>query len=108
MADWTRNHTAHDLETMLQGRGVPASVVQNSDDLAHDPQLRHRGHFVELSHPTLGTTTVEGSRFKLSRTPARIERAGPCLGHDNHYVLETLLGYGPARIAALEAQDVLQ
>jgi crotonobetainyl-CoA:carnitine CoA-transferase CaiB-like acyl-CoA transferase len=36
--------------------------------------------------------TVEGSRFKLSRTPARVERAGPTLGRDNQYVLETILG----------------
>jgi benzylsuccinate CoA-transferase BbsF subunit len=53
------------------------------------------------------TTTVEGSRFKLSRTPACIERAGPTLGRDNRYVLETILGYHPERIAEIEALGVL-
>jgi crotonobetainyl-CoA:carnitine CoA-transferase CaiB-like acyl-CoA transferase len=105
---WTRKREAHETEALLQAHGIPASAAQNSYDLYSDPQLRHRGHFVDIAHPLHGTTTVEGSRFKLSRTPARIERAAPTLGGDNRYVLETILGYNPARIAELEAQGVLQ
>jgi benzylsuccinate CoA-transferase BbsF subunit len=104
---WTRDRDAHEIEARLQARGVPASAVQTMYDLYRDPQLAYRGHFVELEHPLHGTTTVEGSRFKLSRTPARIERAGPTLGRDNRYVLETILGYRPERIAELEALGVL-
>jgi benzylsuccinate CoA-transferase BbsF subunit len=107
IAAWTRDRDAHEIETRLQARGVPANAVQTMYDLYRDPQLAHRGHFVELEHPMHGTTTVEGSRFKLSRTPARIERAGPTLGRDNRYVLETILGYRPERIAEIEAMGVL-
>jgi crotonobetainyl-CoA:carnitine CoA-transferase CaiB-like acyl-CoA transferase len=107
VAAWTRNRDAHEIETRLQARGVPASAVQTMYDLYRDPQLAHRGHFVELEHPMHGTTTVEGSRFQLSRTPACIERAGPTLGRDNRYVLETILDYSPAHIAELEALGVL-
>jgi benzylsuccinate CoA-transferase BbsF subunit len=71
-----------------------------------DPQLLHRGHFVEVPHEIHGTTVVEGSRFKLSRTPARIERPGPTFGRDTQYVLETILGYGPERIVELAAAGV--
>jgi benzylsuccinate CoA-transferase BbsF subunit len=108
LAAWTQAHDAHVAEAALQARGVPASAVQNSAALYNDPQLVQRGHFVQLPHPHCGTTTIEGSRFRLSRTPARIERAGPTLGQDNHYVLETILGYSPERIAALMAAGVLQ
>lgn len=104
---WTRQRDAHEIETLLQARGIPASAVQTMYDLYDDPQLAHRGHFVALDHPMHGTTTVEGSRFTLSRTPARIERAGPTLGRDNRYVLESILGYSPERTAELEAQRVL-
>lgn len=104
---WARERDAHEIETLLQARGIPASAVQTMYDLYDDPQLAHRGHFVVLDHPMHGTTTVEGSRFTLSRTPARIERAAPTLGRDNRYVLETILGYSPERIAELEAQHVL-
>ena len=108
VASWTREHGAQEVEAMLQARGVPASAVQNSQALYSDPQLTHRGHFVELPDALHGTTTVEGARFRLSRTPARVERAGPTLGRDNQYVLERILGYNPERIAALEAAGILR
>jgi crotonobetainyl-CoA:carnitine CoA-transferase CaiB-like acyl-CoA transferase len=108
VAAWTQEHSAQEAEAMLQARGVPASAVQNSQELYSDPQLSHRGHFVKLPDPLHGTTTVEGSRFRLSRTPARVECAGPTLGRDNQYVLETILGYSPERIAALMAAGILR
>ena len=45
---WTQAHSAQEAEAMLQARGVPASAVHNSQELYNDPQLTHRGHFVEL------------------------------------------------------------
>jgi len=108
VAAWTQAHSAQEAEAMLQARGIPASAVQNSQELYSDPQLTHRGHFVELPEPLHGTTTVEGSRFRLSRTPARVERAGPTLGRDNQYILETILGYSPKHIAALTAAGILR
>src|SRR5262249_30449564 len=105
---WTQEHDAHVAEATLQARGIPASAVQNSQELYSDLQLLHRGHVVQLPHPLHGTTTIEGARFRLSRTPARIERAAPMLGQDNLGVLETILGYSPERIAALTAADVLR
>jgi crotonobetainyl-CoA:carnitine CoA-transferase CaiB-like acyl-CoA transferase len=107
VAAWSRQRDAHDAERALQARGVPASAVQNSRDLLADPQLAERGHFVRLTHPTRGSTTVEGSRFRLSRTPARMPSAAPTLGGDTQYVLRTLLGYTEERIAELGAASVL-
>ena len=46
---------------------------------------------------------MEGSRFALSRTPARVERAGPTLGEHNGYVLAELLGYDEDRMAEIVA-----
>src|SRR3990170_1474318 len=101
MIEWTQQREASEAEAALQARGVPAHAVQNSTEAVRNPQLLHRGHFVQLDHEVHGTTTVEGSRFKLSRTPARIERSATTFGRDNQYVLETILGYGPERIAEL-------
>ena len=108
LAEWTKGREAEEAEATLQARAVPASVVQNSGEMYADPQLAHRGHFVEVEHPTHGTITVEGSHFRLSRTPARFERAAPTLGQDNQYVLETLLGYSTERIGELVAEGVLE
>jgi crotonobetainyl-CoA:carnitine CoA-transferase CaiB-like acyl-CoA transferase len=108
VAAWTTSREAPVAEVVLQMRGVPASALQNSRELCDDPQLAHRGHLVRLAHPILGTTIVEGSRFRLSRTPAKIDCAAPTLGGDNHYVLETILGYSEERIAELVIEGALE
>jgi crotonobetainyl-CoA:carnitine CoA-transferase CaiB-like acyl-CoA transferase len=105
--EWTRRLEAHEIEHRLQARGVPAHVVQNPHDMFEDTQLRYRNHFVEVPHPELGTMWVENSRFALSKTPARVERAAPMLGEHNQYVLEHILGYGEDRIAELVAAGAL-
>ncbi len=107
-SEWTRARTMQDAEAAMQAAGVPASAVQNSVELYADPQLQHRGHFVSVPHEIHGTTIIEGSRARLSRTPARVERSGPTFGRDNFYVLETILGYDAERIAELAAAGVLE
>jgi benzylsuccinate CoA-transferase BbsF subunit len=104
---WTATLDEGEIEATLQARDVPAHVVQNSPECARDPQLLHRGHFVELDHEAIGRTVVEGSRFTLSRTPARIERAAPTFGQDNMHVLTELLGYDGEQVAEVAAAEVL-
>ena len=101
ISQWTRTLEAHEVERRLQARGIPAHMVQDANDLYEDQQLHHRKHFVEVPHSELGKTWVENSRFILSRTPARVERAAPMLGEHNQYVLEQILGYDQERIAEL-------
>jgi crotonobetainyl-CoA:carnitine CoA-transferase CaiB-like acyl-CoA transferase len=105
---WTRERDMYAAEEALQAAGVAASAVQNGNELWADKQLWHRGHFVELEHELHTKTWVEGSRFRLSRTPARIERTAPMLGRDNFYVMEQILGYDTDRIADIAASGVLR
>jgi benzylsuccinate CoA-transferase BbsF subunit len=105
--EWTSTLDAHEVERRLQAPGVPAHVVQDAADLYRDPQLHYRNHFVEVRHAELGKTWVENSRFSLSRTPARVERAAPMIGEHNQYVLEQILGYNEDRIAELVAAGAL-
>lgn len=104
---WTRERTPREAAGALQQAGVPASAVQDSDAVFHDAQLRHRGHFVQVSHPQ-GTSWIEGSRLLLSRTPARMDTAAPTLGRDNQYVLAEILGYDEDRITRLIVAGVLE
>jgi len=108
IAAWTRAREASETETDLQLRGVPAHVVASSADLCADPQLVHRDHFVRLPHPTHESTLVEGSRFKLSRTPAKVEGPAPTYGCDNQYVLETILGYDEDHVTDLVIAGALE
>ena len=44
----------------------------------------------------------------MSRTPAVLNRGGPCLGEDNFEVLNELLGYSVEQIADLAVAEVLE
>ena len=104
---WTRARSAEDGEADLQDRGVPAHVTLTTPDLFADPQLQQRGHFIEVEHEIYGTSTVESTRLRLSRTPARSPTQAVSFGRDNRRVLETILGYSPEQIAGLAEQGIL-
>ncbi|WP_235735550.1 CaiB/BaiF CoA transferase family protein [Nocardioides alcanivorans] len=108
IAAWTAERSASEVEEALQRLGVPAHAAVTSDDYPHEPQLAHRGHLVELPHPTHGRTFVEGPRYRLSETPGTPRRAAPALGQDNETVLRDLLGYDEARIDALREGGILR
>ena len=108
LSAWTKDKDSFQLEQQLQDRRVPATAVRSMGEMYSDPQLQHRGHFIPLTHPKYETTTVEGSRFRLSRTPANITGSASTIGRDNQYVLETLLGYSEEQITELVAAGVLE
>ena len=107
VGEWTRQHTAGEVMSLLQGEGVAAGVVQDARDLASDPQLRGRGFFVELDHPELGKTISDASPVRLADTPARYLRAAPILGQDNSYVYGRLLGISADEIAGLKKRGII-
>ncbi|MEE9279102.1 MAG: CoA transferase [Myxococcota bacterium] len=107
LAEWTRARSALEVEEQLQAAGVPAHAVVHAGIAAEDPQLRSRGHFLEALHSEHGPVLVESTRWRLSRTPARVERASPTLGQDSEFVLKELVGYSDERIAALRAAGAL-
>jgi crotonobetainyl-CoA:carnitine CoA-transferase CaiB-like acyl-CoA transferase len=107
VAGWTSTRDRYQAEAVLQAAGVPASAVQNSRELNEDPQLAHRGHFVQLEHPIHGATYAEATPIKLSRTPGGIERAAPLVNADAHRVLHDFLGYSDEQISELTADGAL-
>jgi crotonobetainyl-CoA:carnitine CoA-transferase CaiB-like acyl-CoA transferase len=108
ISEWTRGLTAHAAEAILQKLGILASAVQDSNDICHDPQLAARAYLCEIEHPACGKMVVEGSRFRLSRTPAGSPRPAPTVGGDNLYILESILGYDQERISELAVAGVLE
>jgi crotonobetainyl-CoA:carnitine CoA-transferase CaiB-like acyl-CoA transferase len=95
------------LATDLRQAGVPAYVVLRATDLSGDPQLRHRGHFVELDHPRMGPTLYDGSVTHFSRTPHHPTHAGPTIGQHTEAVLRELLGFDDDQIGELAATGAL-
>ncbi|MFN0090116.1 MAG: CaiB/BaiF CoA transferase family protein [Acidimicrobiales bacterium] len=108
VAAWTTPQDPLALQERLQARGVPAHQVQNTAECLADPQLAARGHFVTLEHSVHGSTTVEGVRVRLSRTPGEVRTPGPLLGQHTFEVLTDLLGYDEDRVGDLYAAELLE
>jgi benzylsuccinate CoA-transferase BbsF subunit len=105
----TSGADAFELMRALQSHGVPAGVLQDGRDLlTADPQLEHRGHWVRLEHPLMGTTVYNGPPYRFSGYSAQPTRHAPLLGEHTEDVLSDLLGMSASEIAALKAAEVLK
>ena len=105
--EWTKEHSADEVMSSLQEKGIAAGVVQDAADLSQDAQLKARGFFINVDHPVSGKTSCDGSPIKLSETPACFQRAAPLLGQDNEYVFCQLLGMTKSEADQYTAEGIL-
>lgn len=108
LSKWTVNYDAEELMSKLQAAGVPAGSVENGEDIHQDPQLAHRHYLWELDHPEIGKHSYEAPPFIFSKTPAELNKAGPCLGEDTEYVCTEILGIPDDRFIELMTQGVFE
>ena len=107
---WTTTQNKFDLMHLLQKAGVAAAPSYSSMDLSEDPHLKERSVWQPLPFPGRPEETVTVIKWpwqRLSRSKIEIERGGPLLGEDNHYVYGELLGLSAEEIARLEEADVI-
>ncbi len=104
---WTRKRTPHQVIRILQSFGVPAGVVQNSEDLFFDLQLRIRGHMEELEAGPQKKLTFDGPPLHLSTGQKASTDRAPNLGEHNSYVYQQLLGLNPEEIERLIQNQVI-
>lgn len=105
--EWTTQHAAEEVMTLLQQAGVPAGVVANAEDMDRDPQLRARGYWAQVKTPEGEDVVLDGPPIQLSATPGYLAAPGPLLGEHTESVLHQLLGYSAAEIATLKAERVV-
>jgi crotonobetainyl-CoA:carnitine CoA-transferase CaiB-like acyl-CoA transferase len=106
IAEWTRDHTPHQVMLTLQKAGVPAGAVQHGEALFQDPHLRERGFLILVDDPETGPVEYPGTFVRLSETPGRVERCH-ALGEDNLAVIGGLLNMSEEEIRGLEQSGVL-
>ena len=93
---------------LLQKEGVPAGVVRDTQELMDkDPQIQHRQFYTPMDHPEGGPIRYSGLAFRFSEARWRVEKNAPCLGQDNDYVFEDVLGLSSAEIAQLKEEGVI-
>jgi crotonobetainyl-CoA:carnitine CoA-transferase CaiB-like acyl-CoA transferase len=97
-ADW--------LEQLNQ-RGIPCGPINNVDQVFADPQVRHRGMKIDLSHPVAGRVDSVANPIKLSQTPIEYQLSPPMLGQHTDEVLGRLLDLDSDAIAALREAAII-
>ena len=92
IGEWTFGLTPQSAVESLQAAGVPAGVVQNTEDqYLRDPHLAERGYFETIPHLKKGEVVAPGIPLGLQGTPGRTTRAGAAMGEDNESVFRELL-----------------
>ena len=76
----------------MEKNGIPSGPINNYAQVFADPQVRHRGLWVDIPHPSGGTTPSIASPLRLSDTPVTYRMAAPVLGQHTQEVLTALLG----------------
>jgi len=107
ISDWTRDKEGYELMECLQKAGVAAAPTLSSEGLFNDPHIRDRGVFRQVEHPVIGKDWVIAPPWRLSETPAQINRHAPLLGEHNEYVFGELLGLSAGEIERLKQEKVI-
>ena len=94
------------MET-LQGAGVPAGRVLDSEQIHDDRHLAARGYWVELPHPRMHAWKQPTTTWRFFEANPQLRRHAPLFGEHTREVLSTLLGVSEDELDALQAQAVI-
>lgn len=95
---WAASRSKAQLYHAGQARQIPIAPVNTPADILENPQLRSRGHFVDVPQAMEGRALrMPGAPYKLSETPWRIQRPAPRLGQHNQEVWAELRKSGASR-----------
>jgi formyl-CoA transferase len=103
---WFDQHDLDEVLRLMAEGDVPVGPVQTMADVLTDEQLLGRASIVEMATPT-GPLRMPGLVPKFSRTPGRLDHAGPAIGADTDAILGDVLGYDAGRIADLRARGIV-
>jgi len=87
---WLADLGKHEAAEEAQRRGIMVVPLNNPEDLMANPQFGFRGYFAKADHPALGEALYPTVPYRMSATPAAIERPAPLLGADSAAVLGEL------------------
>jgi len=104
---WTVNYTHYEVTEILQKAGVAAFPSLSNQEIFSDPHFKERKLAVEVEHPVMKKQVVLGAPWKLSETPAEVNKASPTMGENDEYVFGELLGMPSSEIKQLMDEQVI-
>ena len=108
LSAWCAPRSAAEAADLLAAAGVPATAVIPTHELAQVPPAVARGLYETVTHPVVGQLRIVGWPMRSSAGPRRWHRSpAPCLGQDNHDILQGLLGMTSAEVEQLRVDGVI-
>lgn len=107
ISNWTSNKDAYEVMNLLQSHGVPAGVVQDTEDLLKRDKSFTDTHVIDMPHPEIDSMKVHGETISMSGVTPKVDRA-PLLGEHTEYILGDLLGVAESKIDDLYVSGVLK
>lgn len=106
---WTKTREAGEVMRTLQGLGVPAGAVLDTQDVFNDPQMHARRfwQWTGSDSDPVGPKPYPTGGWKMSLTPPRIQGPAPTLGQHNVQILTEVLGVSADELQMLEATGVI-
>lgn len=104
---WSRERTVAEIVDLMLSKGIPAAPLYNVKQITEDNHIANvREMFIEVDHPVIGRSKVNGNPVKLMDMMPRINRPAPTLGQHNGEILE-MLGYTEEEIAAFLEEKII-
>ena len=96
---WTRQYDKLEVMRLLNGVNVPCGPIMSMKELIEDESLMTRGMVVEVEHAQRGAFRTVGCPLQLSDSPVEVTTS-PGLGEHTNEILQDVVGYDSAEIAA--------
>jgi len=107
MEAWLAPHSAHTAMHLLQKEGLAAAVVQSSEDIWRDSQLRVRAFGEAVTQLDLGTVTYPTSPQRWTKTPGSTRQPPPRLGQHTNAVLREWIDLSEEDLESLAASRAI-
>ena len=104
-AQTLKKSVAHWIE-QLSAQTVPCAPINDMKQMFDDPQVRHRGIALEVTHGSGVQVPTLRSPLRLSASPVT-HRAPPMLGEHSDEVLRTVLGRSASDIHRLKEAGIV-
>lgn len=101
LEEWSKTLSTAEVQAIFDRHGVPSSPYRTVKDAMADPQLAHRGAFVEIADSG-GNFLALNPPFRLSAADTAAQPFAAALGEHTEEVL-TAIGYEPDEIRSLLA-----
>jgi crotonobetainyl-CoA:carnitine CoA-transferase CaiB-like acyl-CoA transferase len=101
-----QDYTTDDIVTLLRDYGVPASPVNDLEDVFSHQQVNARGMRQSVEHPSIDTLEMPGSPMNFRNCLTTLEKHPPILGEQTDEILEEF-GYTESEIDSFRRDDIV-